>query len=162
MSTIGQRIASWFWRDLQLRAGFREVTDQIPDGNTIVEYWATRIDEEIGDNRFIAALEQIRDIDYRGNRHESAFIAIRALGPAKVEQAEQLGVTNLATADGVIRTEQMSFGGLPAGTTHIYGTVDEILRGEGIPVDLTVRSVNGPSRTSPVAQPPAPSPDDFL
>ena len=59
MSTIGQRIASWFWRDLQLRAGFREVTDQIPDSAALITYWATRVDEEIGDNRFIAALEKI-------------------------------------------------------------------------------------------------------
>ena len=140
MSTIGQRIASWFWRDLQLRAGFREVTDQIPDGNTIVEYWATRIDEEIGDNRFIAALEQIRDIDYRGNRHESAFIAIRALGPAKVEQAAKHGVTQFAADGDAHRAEQLA---LPTSTP---------------PEPAAERPVEGPTPTTG----PVDSPDDFL
>lgn len=114
MSTIGQRIASWFWRDLQLRAGFREVTDQIPDSAALITYWVARVDEEIGDNRFIAALEEIRDLDYRGHRHESAFIAIRALGPAKQEQAAKLGVTQFAADGDAHRVEQLT---LPTATT---------------------------------------------
>ena len=63
MSDTSLRIAMWIWRDLSLRAGFREVVDQIGAGGSsmIVDYWAARIEEEIGDNRFIAALEKIRD-----------------------------------------------------------------------------------------------------
>lgn len=142
MSTIGQRLASWFWRDLQLRAGFREVTDQIPDSIGLTDYWATRIDEEIGDNRFIAALEQIRDIDYRGNRHESAFIAIRALGPAKVEQAAKHGVTQFAADGDAHRVEQLTLAPVPEHLRVIVPTVTE----------MKLTSI----------QPPAPSPDDFL
>lgn len=97
--TTSLRIASWIYRDLSLRGGFREVTDLVgpSGGNMIVDYWAKRIEEEIGDNRLIKALEQIRDEDYRGNRPESAFIAMRALGPAREAEAAVAGVTTLAT-----------------------------------------------------------------
>lgn len=141
MSTIGKRLASWFWRDLQLRSGFREVIDQITDGHLLLEYWEKRIDEEIGDNRFISALEQIRDINYRGNRHESAFIAIRALGPAKVEQAAKLGVTQFAADGGAHRVEQLTLAPVPEHLRVIVSTVTE----------MKLTSI-----------PPAPSPDDFL
>lgn len=116
MSTIGQRIASWFWRDLQLRAGFREVTDQIPDSAALITYWATRVDEEIGDNRFIAALEKIANdpansVTYFEDKWQ--MIARRALGPAKLEQAAKLGVTQFAADGDAHRVEQLT---LPTST----------------------------------------------
>lgn len=143
VSATAFRIAEWIWRDLSLRAGFREVVDQIPD-RLIVDYWAARIAEEIGDNRFIAALEKIRDLDYRGNRHESAFIAIRALGPAKVEQAAKHGVTQFAADGDAHRAEQLA---LPTSTP---------------PEPAAERPVEGPTPTTgPVEAPPPLTPDDF-
>lgn len=139
MSATACRIAEWIWRDLSLRAGFREVVDQIPD-RLIVDYWAARIAEEIGDNRFIAALEKIRDADYRGNRHESAFIAMRALGPRRAEQAAATGVTHYA-ADGEAHAIQTE-----------------------LPVNPMApeRPVEGPTPTTgPVEAPRALTPDDF-
>ena len=107
MSEVSQRIANWLWRDVALRAGFREVVDTIPPDtrDRIIDYWAARIEEEIGDNRFIAALTEIRDADYRGNRHESAYVAARALGPRRDEQAAAGGVTQYA-ADGAVHVVQ--------------------------------------------------------
>lgn len=158
MSTIGQRIASWFWRDLQLRAGFREVTDQIPDSAALITYWVARVDEEIGDNRFIAALEEIRDLDYRGHRHESAFIAIRALGPAKQEQAAKLGVTQFAADGDAHRVEQLTLDqAKPTSTAQI---IDEM-------IDRSVRNAFKPTIPGYTSQPdrsgePGLSPDEFL
>ena len=97
MSATAQRIADWIWRDLSLRAGFREVVDQIPDRLT-VDYWTQRIDEEIGDNRYIAALEKIA-----AGAADAVHIAKRALGPAKDEKAERLGIKQYA-ADGEANT----------------------------------------------------------
>lgn len=143
MSTIGQRIASWFWRDLQLRAGFREVTDQIPDSAALITYWATRVDEEIGDNRFIAALEKIANdpsnsVTYFEDKWQ--MIARRALGPAKQEQAAKLGVTQFVADGDAHRVEQLT---LPT-STHQEPAAE--------------RPVEGPIPTTG----PAPSPDDFL
>lgn len=104
MSDTSLRIAMWIWRDLSLRAGFREVVDQIPReghqtvGGLITDYWAQRIDEEIGDNRFIAALEKIA-----AGGGDAVHIAKRALGPRRDEQAEALGVKQYA-ADGEAHT----------------------------------------------------------
>ena len=111
MSDTSLRIAMWIWRDLSLRAGFREVVDQIGAGGSsmIVDYWAARIEEEIGDNRFIAALEKIRDEDYRGPRPESSYIAARALGPRCDEQAAAAGVKQYAAPDGVHVVQQDLF-----------------------------------------------------
>ena len=105
------RIAMWIWRDLSLRAGFREVVDQIGAGGSsmIVDYWAARIEEEIGDNRFIAALEKIRDEDYRGPRPESSCIAARALDPRGDEQAAAAGVKQYAAPDGLHVVQQDLF-----------------------------------------------------
>lgn len=111
MSDTSLRIAMWIWRDLSLRAGFREVVDQIGAGGSsmIVDYWAARIEEEIGDNRFIAALEKIRDEDYRGPRPESSCIAARALGPRGDEQAAAAGVKQYAAPDGLHVVQQDLF-----------------------------------------------------
>lgn len=97
MSATAQRIADWIWRDLSLRAGFREIVDQNP-GRLTVDYWAQRIDEEIGDNRYIAALEKIA-----AGAADAVHIAKRALGPAKDEKAERLGIKQYA-ADGEAHT----------------------------------------------------------
>lgn len=113
MSAISDRIALWIWRDLSIRAGFREVCDQNQSGSMqtgnpmIVDFWSARIEEEIGDNRFIAALEKIRDI--RGTRHESSYIAARALGPRGDEQAAAAGITQYAAPDGVHVVQQDLF-----------------------------------------------------
>ena len=135
MSAISDRIALWIWRDLSLRAGFREVVDTIPQGgqDLIVGYWAARIEEEIGDNRFIAALEKIRDLDYRGSRHESSYVAARALGPRSDEVAAT-GVTQYGAADGLHIVQQDLFSTpRPAvaerpvvGPTPATGPVEEI------------------------------------
>ena len=111
MSEVSQRIANWLWRDIALRAGFREVVDAIPHGGQtlIIDYWTQRIEEEIGDNRFIAALTEIRDDDYRGNRHESSYVAARALGPRGDEQAAAAGVKQYAAPDGVHVVQQDLF-----------------------------------------------------
>lgn len=136
MSAISDRIALWIWRDLSLRAGFREVVDAIPQvgQDLIVKYWAARIEEEIGDNRFIAALEKIRDMDYRGSRHESSFVAARALGTRGDEQAIAAGVTQYGAADGLHIVQQDLFSTpRPAvaerpvvGPTTATGPVEEI------------------------------------
>lgn len=109
-SSTAQRLAGFLWRDLQLRAGFRDVIDQINDrdGHLIIEYWASRIDEEIGDNRFIAALEEIA-----ANPNNDAYIAKRALGPAKHEQAAKLGITQFAADGEAHRVEQLTFDSQP-------------------------------------------------
>lgn len=135
--SVGQRISDWLLRDLTLRSGFREVIDQIPLGgrDMITAYWAQRIDEELADNRFIKALEQIRDMDYRGNRHESASIAFRVLGPRRAEQAAAAGVATLAADDGLHVVQQDLFApthqvvkAAPpvAGPTPATGPVEEI------------------------------------
>lgn len=108
MSDTSLRIAMWIWRDLSLRAGFREVIDQIGAGGSsmIVDYWAARIEEEIGDNRFIAALEKIRD---RSTAAESSCIAARALGTRGDEQAAAAGVKQYAAPDGLHVVQQDLF-----------------------------------------------------
>ena len=104
MSATAYRIADWIWRDLSLRAGFREIVDQNP-GRLTVDYWAQRIDEEIGDNRYIAALEKIA-----AGAADAVHIAKRALGPAKDEKAERLGIKQYA-ADGEAHTvKQLDLG----------------------------------------------------
>ena len=111
MSEVSQRIANWLWRDIALRSGFREVVDAIPHGGQtlIIDYWTQRIEEEIGDNRFIAALTEIRDADYRGNRHESSYVAARALGPRGDAVAAATGVTQYGAADGLHVVQQDLF-----------------------------------------------------
>ena len=110
-ASIARRISDLIWRDLSLRAGFREVIDSIPRSNyEIVDFWTQRIEEVIGDDRLIAALEKIRDTDCRGNRHESAYIAMRALGPLHAEQAAAAGVTQYVADGTAHRTEQLSLG----------------------------------------------------
>ena len=111
MSEVSQRIANWLWRDIALRAGFREVVDAIPHGGQtiIIDYWTQRIEEEIGDNRFIAALTEIRDADSRGNRHESSYVAARALGPRGDSVAAATGVTQYGAADGLHVVQQDLF-----------------------------------------------------
>lgn len=132
MSAISDRIALWIWRDLSLRAGFREVVDTIPQGgqDLIVGYWAARIEEEIGDNRFIAALEKIRDLDCRGNRHESSYVAARALGPRSDEVAAATGVTQYGAADGLRIVQPDLFAATPPemgrSGEHPAGGVEEV------------------------------------
>lgn len=91
--TTAERIASWIYRDLSLRGGFREVTDQVgpSGGNMIVDFWAKRIEEEIGDARFITALEQIAN-----DPADASTIAKRALLPARHAEAAAAGVTAFA------------------------------------------------------------------
>ena len=110
----------WIWRDLSLRAGFREVVDQIGDGGSsmIVDYWAARIEEEIGDNRFIKALEEIANDPANAVTHfedKWRTIAKRALGPRCDEQAAAAGVKQYAAADGVHVVQPELFGRMSSG-----------------------------------------------
>lgn len=160
MNATACRIAEWIWRDLSLRAGFREVVDQIPD-RLIVDYWAARIAEEIGDNRFIAALEKIANdpansVTYFEDKWQ--MIARRALGPAKLEQAAKLGVTQFAADGDAHRVEQLTLDqAKPTSTAQI---IDEM-------IDRSVRNAFKPTIPGYTSQPdrsgePGLSPDEFL
>lgn len=101
--TAAQRIAAWLYRDLSTRGGFREVCDQIAPGGQVqlVEFWAARIEEEIGDGRLIKTLEQIRDRVVA----DPAWAAKVTLGPAREEQARAAGVTIIAYEDRAVQLD---------------------------------------------------------
>lgn len=156
MNTAAYRIAELIWRDLSLRAGFREVVDQVPtEGiNTqlrIVEYWAERIDAEIGDNRLIAALEEIA-----ANPSNAAYIAKRALGPAKQEQAAKLGITQFVADGESHRAEQLGLSLTKAPDPRDNRITQEQL------LALADRERAIASKIHPAEQSPTIDPDDFM